>query len=252
MQMLYAALQQIIAQFGRQRRSKKIGRAVAAGVCKSVTHNLRDRRTTALRKTLHPVPILYGQNPGHDRRGDASLYAGIAKPEERVRLKEELRDGRCRARINLALEKIDIGLLACGLGVLFGVGADTDIELAGLGKPRNKIDRRGKTFGVCLISTAALGRITAQCNNVGHTSSGITFGNRKRFCFCCIDTGQMRCHAQASAAMDCSHRLMGNFASRAASTVSHGDKCRFQRRQGPHTIPKPKGTFDGLGREEFE
>ena len=66
--------------------------------------------------------------PGHDLDVDAGRRGLVAEAEEAFRREEELRDRAVGARVDLALEILEVELARRGIGVDFGIGGDRDVE----------------------------------------------------------------------------------------------------------------------------
>src|SRR5688572_6699509 len=68
----------------------------------------------------------------HDGGGNAGGARTIDEAKVAVVVEEHLRDGTCRAGVELALEVVDVGRPVGALRVLLGISRDGDIEIAEL------------------------------------------------------------------------------------------------------------------------
>ena len=78
---------------------------------------------------LHQVRVVGDRHhAGHDGHVDAVRRTAVAEVEEGFGVVEVLGDAAVGARIDLALEKADVGFRRCRIGMHFGIGADFDGE----------------------------------------------------------------------------------------------------------------------------
>lgn len=81
-QMIDAALQQVVAQLCRQRGCQQIGVAVAQGIFKGLRDNWRDAGARCGGEFRCALPVLDGQDAGDDWGVDAGLHAFVAETEK--------------------------------------------------------------------------------------------------------------------------------------------------------------------------
>src|SRR6056297_3699192 len=133
MQLVHAALDQFGAQLGADRGCQEILAAVARGLFEGIGDPGRDECAAAFGEAARAFPVFDRQDAGHDGLFDTRLGAGVAEAEKAFGFEEELGQRLGCAGIQLALQEVDVGLLACGLRMAIRVGAHADGEFAGLG-----------------------------------------------------------------------------------------------------------------------
>ena len=133
-----------------------------------------------------------------------------------------------------------------------GIGADAQLEFAGIGQRLDQLDGRGKALRMRGETFGALRRIAAQRDNLGDARVGIGFRDLKGFGFGRLNASQMRGDIQAVILADGGDRLMRQLAGGAAGAIGDRHKAGFQRRQDLRGFPQPERGIQRLRREEFK
>src|SRR5690606_23561659 len=90
----------------------------------AVREPLRHRGARALREALRLLEILHRKNPRHDRDIDARRAHAVEKAKIGLVLEEELRDRARSARVDLALQRIEVAVEMRTLRMLLGKRGD--------------------------------------------------------------------------------------------------------------------------------
>ena len=108
----------------RHRRGDELARlGIVFETVETVLQPVRDRRAATFGETRDLRESRDRQDTRHDRHDDSLGRAGIAETQEQFGVVEELRDRARRARIDLALEIVEVEFGADCFGVLSGYAA---------------------------------------------------------------------------------------------------------------------------------
>ena len=132
--MVDAAVDQLAAKMCAFGNGQKRGSIVAFSRVKGAGQTIGDFCTAAFCNAFGAGPGLDRQNARQDRGSDTGFGGAIAEPEKGICLKEKLRDRLGRARVDLAFQPVDIGVVVGRFGVSVGIGTDGDLEGAGFGQ----------------------------------------------------------------------------------------------------------------------
>ena len=115
-------------------------------------------------------------------------------------------------RVYLAFEPFDIGLGVSRFGVLLGIGADPDSEIAGIGQRLDQLAGIGEAVGMRGEAIRTLWRVAAQGDDLGDASLVKAIGNREGLFAGRLDAGQVRRNIEAGGLVQGADRLAGQFA----------------------------------------
>ncbi len=129
MKVTHPARVQLAAQFRRQRRGHQLPRGgQIIQPFEQLAHPPRHIGIAHGRHALDRREVAHRHDAGNDLRIDPRRRNCVAKSEEGVGLKEELRDRPRRTGIQLALQIIDIALRAQRVRVGLGIGRHRNLE----------------------------------------------------------------------------------------------------------------------------
>jgi len=251
-QMVCAFFQQIGAKLGADGGGQKIAAPVAFSGFEHCGKRGRDACATPLGEPPGAAPVFDGQDAGDDLGGDASFGASIAESEERFGLKEELSNGVCRTCVDFAFQPVDVGVCVRGFGVPVGVGTDGDLELAGFGEGRDQFGRVFEPVGMSAKGLRAFWWITAQGDDALDAGLGVTLCNLKRFFTGGINACEVCRNVQTHVSAKRLDGFVGQFAGRAAGSVSDRNERRVEMCKRADRVPKPERGFEGLGWKKLE
>ncbi len=167
-------------------------------------------------------------------------------------VEEELGDGVGGARVDLALEHVDVGGGRDRLGVGLGIGGDADAPAALAAQRLDQFQRRGEAVRVRDEAPLALGRVAAQRHDARAAEAAIGARDLERLLPRGADAGQVPRNIEPGAFAD---RLDGGqraLARGAAGPVGDRDVGRAQRREALDRGPEVQRRGRRLGREELE
>ena len=203
----------------------------------------RDGCAALVCKTPCAGPVRHGQDARCDRGGDTGIGAGIAEPQETVRLKEELGDRLAGTRIHLGLEPVYVLSRGRGIGVPLRVGANTDIERPAARQRRDQLDGIGKP-----VRSRRKGRaicaIAPQRNQVRDARRQIPLGRAQHIITALAGAGQMRGDRQARRLAQRLCGLLGQPLGRAPRAIGDRDKAGRKRGQCTHRVPQMEGRIE--------
>ena len=171
-----------------------------------------------------------GRMPGNDRRVDPCRRRRVAKAQEAVGREEELRDRAGRPGIELALQIVEVGLRAIGVGMRFGIGGDRDFERRDCLQPGDQLDRIGIALRMRAIRRSA-GNVAAQRDDVPHPGLPIGLRHLVDLGARCLDAGQVRGGRHGAFGGDARDGRVGAFARRSAGAI--GDRHEARRQAAP-------------------
>ena len=166
-----------------------------------------------------------------------------------VEVVEILGDRRVGAGIHLALEGEQVVPRGLGLGVVFGVGGDFDVEVAaGLGA-----DELDQVVGVAQLAgeADAGGQVAAQGDDAADAGGLVALQDLADLLAGRADARQVR-RGLVAFALDLENRLEGAFLGGAAGAVGHREELGLEGGQLLAHRTQLLGAFGGLRREEFD
>src|ERR1700680_423263 len=119
------------------------GCRIAVEALEAPRQPIRHACPALLGKAARLVEVEHRHQTRHHRDVDAARPNSVEEAEIDVVLEEELRDRPCRARVDLALENVEIGLEVRAFRMLFRKGRDRDLEVADAPEPAHEIARVG-------------------------------------------------------------------------------------------------------------
>ena len=161
------------------------------------------RGAAARREAQHLREAGDRQDARDDRRGDARGGAAIAKAQERVRVVEELRDRAARARVDLALEVVEVRLRrSAPRGALPDRRRPRSRTAATRARPGDQVGRKGEAIRVRPVAVVAVRRVTAQRDQVADALVPVAARDVEDLLAWRADAGEVRRAGERGLALD--------------------------------------------------
>ena len=175
--------------------------------------------------------VRHRHDAGHQRHGDAGCRHLVAKAQEDRVVEEELRNGPCRAGIDLALEIVEVSSGAGGLRMGLRIGRDGELEWRDSQKAGDEVACPGIAAGRRPVAPGAVRRIAAQGDDMADAGLPVPARDIVDLVARGRDAGEMRGTGEASLACDAADRGVGAFARRAAGAIGDRREGRAEWRQ---------------------
>ena len=155
MQMRDAAVDEVDHLLGAYRRGDEAaGRRIVFETLEALGEPGGHARAGAAGEIGGLLEILHRHDARHDRDFDPRRGGDVEKAEIDGIVEEELGDRAVGAGVDLALQRLDVVQQGRALRVLFGIGGDRDLEIAGA------LDRGDEIFGALVaFGVRGIGRI---------------------------------------------------------------------------------------------
>src|SRR6266404_6113892 len=166
---------QAAALFGGDRggdQAPRVGIVVEA--VEMAGHPIRDRGAAGGGHLLQLGEIGDREDAWHDRYPDAGGVRAIAEAQEKIDIEEELSDRAAGARVELALQVVEVVLGTLRFRVNLGIGGDTDLEIGDALQSPDEIGGISVAAGIRRVMLDAARRITAQRNDVADPGLPVT------------------------------------------------------------------------------
>ena len=195
--------------------------------------------------------VRYRQDARHDWRGDPGGQAAVEKPEISLGIEKELGDRAGGARIQFALQSVQIrtGVERRGMGL--GIGGDRDFEIRDLAQSRHEIGGEGIAAGMRRIRRAG-GGVATQGNDVTHARGPVLAGDLIDLVSCGADARQMGCRYQRGFACQPRNRGVRAGLGAAAGTVGYRHEPGGEGCQTLNAAPELLLQLVGTRWEELE
>src|SRR4051794_20055105 len=189
---------------------------------------------------------------GHELGRDARDLERVAEAEDAVGIEAVLADEAGRPGVDLALQVLEVGERAAGLGMHLGVAGDADLEVGDGPEARHEVAREGVAVLAGAVGPGVLGRIASQGHDPAHP--GLPVAPRQR-----VHVGARRAgasevgrHGRAEARLDRADEVERALAGRAAGAAGYRDEARRGAGEQLEVAPEAPLRLGRAGREDLD